>query len=115
LAAGAEVKKPAPPPPIPLDAEALAFWQKHYRRLKRDGVLTRNDVESFAILCLTWGKVQSLAHYEPGADNYREMIQLVNLLKQYQSLAKQFGLLPRERKAAKMEAPAREKKDEFGL
>lgn len=107
--------KPAPEPPIPLAGEALTFWRSHYRRLKRSGILTRADVESFAVLCLTWGKIQSLAAIEPGADNYREMIQLINLVKQYQSLAKQFGLLPRERKAAKMDDATTTKKDEFDL
>ena len=53
------------------------------------------------MLCLTWGKLQDLAGVRPGADTYREMIQLMNLLKQYQALAKQFHLLPRDRKAAK--------------
>jgi phage terminase small subunit len=108
-------KSTAPEPPIPLDREALAFWRKHYRRLEDAKVLTDADVESFAVLCLTWGKLQDLAGIRPGADTYREMIQLVNLLKQYQALAKQFGLLPRERKAARMDLDPPAEKDEFGL
>lgn len=107
--------KPAPEPPIALDYESRAFWNKHYRRLKRAGVLTSADVDSFAVLCMTFGKVQQLSGIAPGAANYREMIQLTNLLKQYQALAKQFALLPRERKQAKMEVTPPAKKDEFGL
>ena len=37
-----------------------------------------------------------------------------NLLKQYHAYAKQFALMPRERRAAKMELQRKETKDEFG-
>jgi hypothetical protein len=109
------MRKPAPPPPIPLAGEALAFWERHYRPLKRAGILTRGDLDSFALLAITWGKLVSISASEPGADQYREMVQFTNLNKQYQSLAKQFGLLPRERKTAKMDGGRRVKTDEFGL
>jgi phage terminase small subunit len=105
----------APQPPVPLAPEARRFWDRHYRRLEAAQVLTPADVDSFAVLAMTWGMVQDLAGTEPGADQYREMIQLTNLLKQYQSLAKQFGLLPRERKAAKMGHDAPAATDEFDL
>ena len=39
-----------------------------------------------------------LAQYDIGADQFREMVQLNQLLKQYQAYAREFGLLPRDRK-----------------
>lgn len=102
-------------PPIPLSGEAAKFWRRHFKRLKGRRILTRSDCESFAVLCLTWSKIVALSDTQPGADSYREMIQFSNLLKQYHSFAKQFGLMPRERKAAKMDTDPPKKKDEFGL
>lgn len=109
------MKKPAPPPPIPLAGEALRFWQKHYRRLKRAGVLTAADVESFALLCVVWGRIQDLQSRPWVEDDFRSPIQLDRLLKQYHAYAKQFGLLPRERKQSRMEVTPAAKKDQFGL
>ena len=102
-------------PPIPLAGEALKFWRKHFRPLADRGILTEADLESFAVLCVTWSKLVALSGIEPGPEAYREMIQLTNLTKQYQALARQFGLLPRERKQAKMDAPPKGQKDEFGF
>ncbi len=109
------MKKPPPEPNLPLSGPSRAFWDRHYTRLKKAGILTKADPDSFAVLCLMWGKLHALSECEPGADAYREMVQLVNLTKQFQAMAKQFGLLPRERKQAKMTVDAPEKKDEFGL
>lgn len=97
-------------PPIPLSGEALKFWKRHALRLKKAGILSDRSEDSFVLLCQTWGMVQALSGIEPGADAFREMIQLNNLLKNYQSLAKQFGLLPRDAKQAKMDAPPPAKK-----
>lgn len=102
-------------PPIQLNTEARAFWDRHYKRLKSRRILTRADLDSFAVLCVCWSKLVAIGAAEPGADNYREMVQYANLLKQYHAYAKQFGLLPRERRAAKMDSDAPAKKDEFGL
>lgn len=110
-----KTKRRAPEPNLPLTGEAREFWNRHYWRLKRARVLTKADPDSFALLCLVWGQLYALSGIQPGADAFREMIQFTNLTKQYQALAKQFGLLPRERKAAKMEVEAPAKKDEFGL
>jgi hypothetical protein len=78
-------------------------------------VLTSSDANSFTILCYTYGMIAELSHIKPGADNYREMVQVGRLLKEYQSLAKQFGLLPRERKQSKMNTEPAPEKDEFDL
>ena len=102
-------------PTVPLCPTAQAFWDRHARRLRKAGVLTVSDLDSFTATCQTWAKVQELQRYETGADNFREMVQLNNLLKQYHAFAKQFGLLPRDRKAAKMDIAPPAKKDEFDL
>jgi len=113
------MKEPtAPPnvkPTVPLAGEALAFWRRHYAELVRKKILTPRDLDTFTLLCLTWGKLTAIAATPPGAVFYRESIQFVNLNKQYQALAKQFGLMPRDRKAGKLEGESDERKDEFGL
>jgi len=107
--------EPLPAPTLPLDPVALAFWTRHAGRLRAAGLLTPADTDSFALLCVTWSKLSAVAAAEPTAANYREVIQFVNLLKQYQAIAKQFGLLPRDRRAAKLDAEPPPPRDEFGL
>lgn len=102
-------------PPLPLNPTARAFWDRHHDRLRKAGILTDADVDSFAVLCLTWSKLYALAAIEAGADQFREMIQLDRLTKQYRDLAKQFGLLPRDRRMSKMDADEKPTTDEFGL
>jgi hypothetical protein len=77
-----------------LKAEALAFWKFHAKSLADDGMLTERDVHSFATLCQVWHHLQ---HADPTADG-KERVWYIGLLKQYQTLSKQFGLLPRDRK-----------------
>lgn len=102
-----------PRPPKSLTGEALEFWHRHAKSLYAAGILTDLDIDSFALLCKVWGAIEGL-DVTPGEENFRGMIQFTNLLKQYQSLAKQFGLLPRERKTANMQ-PDTADKDEWGL
>lgn len=102
-------------PPLPLNTAARAFWDRHHDRLRAAGIMTDADVDSFCVLCLTWSKLAALASIEAGADQFREMIQLDRLTKQYAVLAKQFGLLPRDRRMAKMDGDQAPAKDEFGL
>jgi phage terminase small subunit len=102
-------------PPLPLNAVARAFWDRHHDRLRRAGLLTDADVDSFAVLCVLWSKLAVLSAAEPGADQFREMVQLNQLGKQYHAYAREFGLLPRDRKRSKLEADEQPKKDEFGL
>lgn len=101
--------------PKSLKSEALEFWKAHARDLKRRGILTANSRYSFLLLCQTWQKMQQLMQVEPGADAFREMQQLGKLHGLYQNLAKQFGLLPAQAKRDKMDAPADEAPDDFGL
>lgn len=102
-------------PPIELTGEALAYWNRHASRLRASGTLTDSDLDAFCILCDLWEKFTELRELKTGADNFREMIQLSNVQKQYHAYAKQFGLLPRERKTAKMETEPPKAKDKFGL
>jgi phage terminase small subunit len=102
-------------PTLPLDRAAQAFWDRHADRLQAAGLLTPGDVDSFSLLCVTWSKLNTIAASEPGADNFREMVQLNQLLKQYQQYAREFGLLPASRRKSKLDAEAPAKKDEFGL
>ncbi len=102
-------------PPLPLNAVARAFWDRHHDRLRAAGLLTDADLDSFAVLCVTWSKLATISASEPGADNFREMVQLNQLLKQYQAYAREFGLLPRDRKRSKLDGEAPGGKDEFGL
>jgi len=98
-----------------LENQAAEFWEAHARDLKRRGILTPNSRYSFLLLCQTWGKVQQLMKLEPGADAFREMQQLGKLHGLFQNLAKQFGLLPAQARRDKLDAPAEEAPDDFGL
>jgi phage terminase small subunit len=103
-----------PKPPIKLDQEALKLWNRHSIRLKQAGILSDRSIESFLLLCQTWGMLQTLMEYQPGGANFREMTQLNQLHKNYQALARQFGLLPAAARAAKMEEqPPKPKAGEF--
>jgi phage terminase small subunit len=90
-------------PPIPLTGQALGFWTRHADRLADAGILSDRSLDSFVLLCQTWSMVQTLASFEPGSTNFREMVQFNQANKNYQALAKQFGLLPRDARASKME------------
>ena len=102
-------------PPLPLSDTARAFWDRHHDRLKAAGLLTDADLDSFAVLCVTWSKLATISKSEPGADQFREMVQLNQLLKQFHTYAREFGLLPRDRKRSKLESDGPPAKDEFGL
>lgn len=101
--------------PFPLKNEAERFWKAHANDLRKRGILTPNSRYSFGLLCQTWGLIQELIALPPGADCYREMAQLGKLHGLFQNLAKQFGLLPAAAKRDKLDAPAPEPTDEFGL
>lgn len=98
-----------------LSEQARRYWDTHYRRLELSGTLTAADVESFALLCVVWGRIQQLEALDFDPDDFRTPIKLDRLMKQYHAFAKQFGLLPRERKQAKMEVTPPATKDEFDL
>lgn len=100
--------------PSSLTGEALAFWQRNAPRLEKDGRLTADDVDTFMMLCQTWGDFQSMAGVGTGEEFYREQIQKSRLRKEFIAIARQFGLLPAERKRMKLTGDPDES-DEFGL
>ncbi|MDY3558111.1 P27 family phage terminase small subunit [Gemmata sp. JC673] len=106
---------PTPEPPVPLTQHARAYWDRHYARLEEAGVITAADAESFALLCVVWGKIQELQALPASAGDFRTPISLDRLLKQYHAYAKQFGLLPQARKQSKMTVTPPKKKDEWDL
>ena len=102
-------------PPIELAGEALAFWNRHHERLRAAGLLTDADLDTFAVLCVAWGKFTTLSAVKAGAESFREMVQLNQLLKQLHTYGREFGLFPRDRKRSRLDGDAAPRKDEFGL
>ena len=93
-----------------LDPDAKTFWRRHAPALIKAGLLTERDVESFALLCRTWSTMKSVdTTLDP-----KGIMKFVGLSKQYQTLARQFSLLPVHRKRDKIDTePVKE--DEFNL
>lgn len=77
-----------------LDAIAREFWQRHWPRLAAAGVVEAADADTFTLLCRTWSELQTVDTAEEKVGT----IKFVALSKQYERLAKQFHLLPAERK-----------------
>lgn len=102
-------------PPLPLNTVARSFWDRHVGRLESVGLLTAADVDTFAVLCVVWSKLSALSSTEPGEGQFREMVQLDRLTKQYHALAREFGLCPKDRRRSKLDAEPQPAKDEFGL
>lgn len=102
-------------PPIPLAGEARAFWDRHHARLRAAGLLGAADLDTFAVLCVAWAKFVALSGTVAGAESFREMVQLNQLLKQIHTYGREFGLFPRDRKRSKLDGDPSPTKDEFGL
>jgi phage terminase small subunit len=102
-------------PPLRLNTVAREFWDRHAARLAAVGLLTAADQDTFAVLCIVWGKLSALAGTEPGEGQFREMVQLDRLTKQYHTLAREFGLAPKSRRRDKLDAEPAPAKDEFGF
>ena len=93
-----------------LTGEASEFWDRHYDRLTEARVLTEGDTDSFALLCEIW---QHIRQTNPDSDS-KQAVKYIALVKQYMALAKQFGLMPRERKKSGLFL-MKELQDEFGI
>lgn len=102
-------------PPLNLNTVARAFWDRHAARLRSVGLLTDADVDTFAVLCLVWSKLAALSATEPGEGQFREMVQLDRLTKQYHALSREFGLCPKDRRRSKLDSDPPPAKDEFGI
>lgn len=101
-------------PPLILTAPARAFWDRHYPRLRAAGLMTDADADSFALLCVCWGKLAHLTANESD-EGFRNGVQLNQLLKQFQLYAREFGLFPRDRQRSKLNTEPAAPKDEFDL
>lgn len=102
-------------PPLRLNSVAREFWDRHAARLRSVGLLTDADRDAFAVLCVVWSKLAALSGTEPGEEQFREMVQLDRLVKQFHTLAREFGLCPKDRRRSKLDAEAPPAKDEFGI
>lgn len=103
-------------PTVELNPEARAFWDRHAERLAAAGILTEHDVDAFTLLCQTWSRVQDLAAATANdPSDFRAAIQYTNVVKQFERLASQFGILPRVRRSAKMNLQPEPERDPFGL
>jgi hypothetical protein len=94
-----------------LTGEAAKLWKKHAKRLEAAELLTDADAEAFATLCEVWGLLRTA---NPTAADPKERVWYIGLLKQWQSLAKQFALLPKDRLRSGLDT-TRKETDEYGL
>ena len=76
------------------DPDAIRFWKRHAAALASRGILTERDVETFCLLARIWALLERT---DPDEDP-KQAIRFVGLAKQYQSLARQFGLMPKDRR-----------------
>lgn len=104
-----------PEPPLPLNETGREFWDRHHDRLKAAGLLTAADLDTFAWLCVLWSKMAALSSTRPGPDEFRSMVQVNQLGKQFESYARQFGMFPKDRKRSKLDENAPPPTNEFGL
>ena len=80
-------------PPDYLDAVALDFWRRHAQALRDADLLSPQDIDSFALLCLVWSKCRSMI-----ADPASSWRITNDAISQFHKLAKHFSLLPDARK-----------------
>ena len=99
-------------PSVPLTGLAARYWKRHAKRLTEAGILTDYDVEAFTACCQLWERSQSLragSEADPKANRA-----YLDSVKAWQSLARQFALLPLERKRSGIQTEPDEV-DEFGI
>jgi phage terminase small subunit len=82
-----------------LTGDAISFWDRNAKHLIESEMLGEKDADSFAILCDIY---RLLRASNPLIDS-KEAIRYSAMTKQYITLAKQFGMLPRDRKKSKLE------------
>ena len=73
-----------------LEGEAKAFFKKHSKALADDDKLNERNSDSFALLCQVWALIRATDPLESPQAGLR----YIGLVKQYQALAKMYGLLP---------------------
>lgn len=92
--------------PEVLQGEAQTFWENHVDFLDANGLLTRQTLETFILVCELWAATRTL---KADPKHYRAFL---DTLKAFQQLAKFFRLLPID-KPGKNATDRFEDKDEF--
>jgi phage terminase small subunit len=64
---------------------ARKFWQDHAKHLIEDGALNERNVDLFGLLCEVWGEIRTV-----DKQDVKGRIYFIALLKQFQTLTKQF-------------------------
>lgn len=91
------------PVPSHLQGHARTLWKKHFARLVNAGVIEETDADGFAEVCEVYRHLRAA---KPDSGDPKERIWYIGLLKQWQTLSKQYGLLPRDRKRSGIEPEA---------
>jgi phage terminase small subunit len=95
--------------PRNLDTEAKAFYRRHSKRLKDQGLLTDSTHDSFVLLARTHSILASLDPHDT-ADKMA-IIKYIGVSKIYQALSRGFAMNSDKPRVAQMNEP----KDEYGL
>lgn len=82
-------------PPAHLDAVARDFWNRNAPALAKADMLSPQDYDSFALLACVYSKLIEL---QTDLTESRKIKTFNDLLGRYQSLARQFCLLPTARR-----------------
>ena len=106
------MEEPQLEPSVPLAGLARTYWDRHAQRLREVGLLTDCDTEAFTLTCQLWSRLQALqVEAEKNPSKNRPYL---DTCKAWQSMARQFSLLPLERKRAGVEL-TRQVVDEYGI
>lgn len=73
-----------------LESEGKAFFKKHSKALTDENKLDERNSDSFALLCQVWALIRATDPLESPQAGLR----YIGLIKQYQAIAKMFGLMP---------------------
>ena len=95
--------------PKELDDVAAKFFQRHTKRLRLEGLLLESTFDSWVLLCKTYSILSR--HDADNPADKMAIIKFVALSRQYQSLAKGFGMHSDKPKVA----TGSEEKDAFGI
>jgi len=82
------------PPKWLTDVVALDYFKRHSKRLLAEGIIDEDDADTLAACADVWGQLRRV---DPDADSKNAM-RYNSLLKSWLALARQLGLLPRDRK-----------------
>ena len=95
--------------PRELDETAAKFWDRHAKRLRDEGLLTPATFDSFVLLCRTFAVLQR--HDPDNTADKMAVIKFIALSRQYQQLARGFGMNTDKPKVPQQGSEV----DEFGI